>query len=345
MQINEVIRKYRKEKNLTQEEMATRLGVTAPAVNKWESGASMPDITLLAPIARLLGISLDELLSYNADLSDIEVSNILYEINTMFNTESMDAVYQRMVDIVREYPNAENLILSLASLLLCRSLLVDEVRSKYDKWIEGCYEKLLTSEDENIRLGAADALYSFYISKEKYEEAENCLRFYSEKNPEKKRKLATIYSRTGRHDEAFKIMEETLFSDYQSMSLLFHEIYRGAIETKNYDKAQKIIEKESALAELFEMGEYHKNAGRLELAIALKENEKALEYMETLISNTDTLMDYMKSDLYEHMGFREVDPAFIESTCANLLKQFAEHERYKDVRKLAGWKEFKKKYY
>ena len=345
MQINEVIRKYRKEKNLTQEEMATRLGVTAPAVNKWESGASMPDITLLAPIARLLGISLDELLSYNADLSDIEVSNILYEINTMFNTESMDAVYQRMVDIVREYPNAENLILSLASLLLCRSLLVDEVRSKYDKWIEGCYEKLLTSEDENIRLGAADALYSFYISKEKYEEAENCLRFYSEKNPEKKRKLATIYSRTGRHDEAFKIMEETLFSDYQTMSLLFHEIYRGAIETKNYDKAQKIIEKESALAELFEMGEYHKNAGRLELAIALKENEKALEYMETLISNTDTLMDYMKSDLYEHMGFREADPAFSESTRANLLKQFAEHERYKDVRKLAGWKEFKKKYY
>ena len=90
MQINEVIRKYRKEKNLTQEEMATRLGVTAPAVNKWESGASMPDIAMLAPIARLLGISLDELLSYNESLSDIEVSNILNEIHAMFGTESME---------------------------------------------------------------------------------------------------------------------------------------------------------------------------------------------------------------------------------------------------------------
>lgn len=41
MQIGEVIRKYRKEKNMTQEEMAERLGVTPPAVNKWETGVSL----------------------------------------------------------------------------------------------------------------------------------------------------------------------------------------------------------------------------------------------------------------------------------------------------------------
>ena len=43
------IKQLRKEKDMTQEEMARRLGVTAPAVNKWESGASAPDIALLAP--------------------------------------------------------------------------------------------------------------------------------------------------------------------------------------------------------------------------------------------------------------------------------------------------------
>lgn len=63
MQIGEKIRKYRKEKNMTQEEMANRLGVTAPAVNKWENGNSYPDIMMLVPIARLLDISLDTLLS------------------------------------------------------------------------------------------------------------------------------------------------------------------------------------------------------------------------------------------------------------------------------------------
>ena len=41
MQIAEVIRTYRKKLNLTQEEMANRLGVSAPAVNKWENGGSL----------------------------------------------------------------------------------------------------------------------------------------------------------------------------------------------------------------------------------------------------------------------------------------------------------------
>ena len=50
MQIGKVIHKYRKARNLTQEEMAKMLGVTAPAVNKWERGVNQPDIALLAPI-------------------------------------------------------------------------------------------------------------------------------------------------------------------------------------------------------------------------------------------------------------------------------------------------------
>lgn len=77
MQVGEVIRKYRKSKNMTQEEMARRLGVTAPAVNKWEHGNSLPDITLLMPIARLLGISTDELLSYQQELTAEEIGEIL----------------------------------------------------------------------------------------------------------------------------------------------------------------------------------------------------------------------------------------------------------------------------
>ena len=40
MKMNEVIRKYRKERGLTQEQVAGHLGVSTPAVNKWESGIS-----------------------------------------------------------------------------------------------------------------------------------------------------------------------------------------------------------------------------------------------------------------------------------------------------------------
>lgn len=63
MKIHEQIASLRKQKGLTQEELANALGVTNQAVSKWESGQCCPDIQLLPAIARLFGVSVDELLS------------------------------------------------------------------------------------------------------------------------------------------------------------------------------------------------------------------------------------------------------------------------------------------
>ena len=94
MEIGQVIREYRKKKNITQEEMANRLGVTAPAVNKWENGISQPDIMLLAPIARLLNITPDILLSFEEELREEEINNIVYQINEKFKSESYEEVFK-----------------------------------------------------------------------------------------------------------------------------------------------------------------------------------------------------------------------------------------------------------
>ena len=85
MNIGSVIRRYRKEAGLTQEEMANRLGVTTPAVNKWENGNSNPDIELLAPIARLLHISLDTLMSFHENLTPSEIKEIICQVDKMFD--------------------------------------------------------------------------------------------------------------------------------------------------------------------------------------------------------------------------------------------------------------------
>ena len=57
------IAKFRKEKNMTQEELANRLGVSSQAVSKWENDASCPDISLLPQLSKVLGITADELLT------------------------------------------------------------------------------------------------------------------------------------------------------------------------------------------------------------------------------------------------------------------------------------------
>jgi transcriptional regulator with XRE-family HTH domain len=57
------IQRFRKNKNYTQKQLALRMGVSAQAVSKWENDISCPDIMLLYPLARTLGVSLDALLS------------------------------------------------------------------------------------------------------------------------------------------------------------------------------------------------------------------------------------------------------------------------------------------
>ena len=58
------IRAFRKSKGFTQEELADLLGVTPQAVSKWESEVGLPDVSMIVPLAQVLGVSTDALLGY-----------------------------------------------------------------------------------------------------------------------------------------------------------------------------------------------------------------------------------------------------------------------------------------
>lgn len=63
--IGENIRRFRREKDITQEMLADRLHISAQAVSKWERGECLPDVTLIVPMAAYLGVSADDLLGVN----------------------------------------------------------------------------------------------------------------------------------------------------------------------------------------------------------------------------------------------------------------------------------------
>ena len=60
--IGKLIEKYRKQKKLTQKELANRLGVSNTAVSKWETGNNLPDISMLEPLSDVLEVDILELL-------------------------------------------------------------------------------------------------------------------------------------------------------------------------------------------------------------------------------------------------------------------------------------------
>lgn len=59
----EYIRESRKNKGLSQKELADRLNITDKAVSKWERGISFPDISMLIPLSEILNITLYDLLT------------------------------------------------------------------------------------------------------------------------------------------------------------------------------------------------------------------------------------------------------------------------------------------
>lgn len=340
MNIGEVIRKYRKRKNMTQEEIANYLGVTAPAVNKWENGNSQPDIMLLAPIARLLNITLDTLFSFQEELTAEEINGFVYEIDAKLKEETYEEAFQWAKGKIEQYPNCEQLIWQMA-LILDAWRLAKEIpgSEKYEDYIHDCYIRTLSSKDENIRNRAADSLFGFYSRKEQYEKAEEYLNYFSLQNPERKRKQAFIYSKTNRVNEAYKAYEELLFSGYNIMNMVFQNIYILAMKDKDKEKAHMLVEKQSKLANVFEMGEYHEVSYDLDLATAEKDVEATIETMEKILASVDKISDFMKSTLYEHMEFKKLDDRFITELHKNLLDNFRDEEAYSYMKKNKRWQE------
>ncbi|WIV13585.1 helix-turn-helix transcriptional regulator [Proteiniborus sp. MB09-C3] len=338
MKIGEVIREYRKRKNMTQEEIANCLGVTAPAVNKWENGNSQPDIMLLAPIARLLNITLDTLLSFEEELTAEEINSFVYEIDGKLKEETYEEAFQWAKGKIEQYPNCEQLIWQMALILDAWRLTKDIPDSeKYEGYINDCYVRALDSKDDNIRNRAADSLFGFYSRKEQYGKAEEYLNYLSSQNPERKRKQAFIYSKTNRVNEAYKAYEELLFQGYQMMNMVFQDIYILAMQDKDRGKAYILVEKQRKLASIFEMGEYHEVSWGLDLAAAEKDMEATIEIMERMLASVDKISDFTKSTLYAHMEFKKLEDKFITELHKNLLDNFRNEETYSYMKKSKRW--------
>ncbi|MGQ2375290.1 helix-turn-helix domain-containing protein [Companilactobacillus zhachilii] len=62
MELNEQLKKYRQQENLTQKQLAMKLNVSDKTISSWETNRTYPDISLLINLSSVLNVSLDELL-------------------------------------------------------------------------------------------------------------------------------------------------------------------------------------------------------------------------------------------------------------------------------------------
>lgn len=172
--IGKVIQEKRKEAGLTQAQLADRLGVTAPAVNRWEKDLSYPDASLLAPLARVLRIDMNQLFSFYQYLSEKERKLITFKVNEMLMGKDDENAFAYIGDILRQYPTDGLLYKDLADTLLgLRALFKSTNPTIYLGKIVEFYEKAaeLCPEEEEAISNILVSLYSEIGDTEKAEAA------------------------------------------------------------------------------------------------------------------------------------------------------------------------------
>ncbi len=116
----------RHQKKITQENLADFLGITKASVSKWETRQSMPDIMLLPQLAAYYDVTVDELLSYEPQLSKEQIQKLYREFSTAFSEQPFWEVMEETRVYVKRYYSCYPFLFQIAVLWLNHFFLVEE---------------------------------------------------------------------------------------------------------------------------------------------------------------------------------------------------------------------------
>ncbi|MBO7273562.1 MAG: helix-turn-helix transcriptional regulator [Clostridia bacterium] len=114
MTIGSNIKKLRRERDITQEQLAEFLHLTPSAISQWETDRVLPDIQYLPKLAHLFKVSSDEILGINVEANDEEINRIYQEVRELWCTARRSEAEKLCREGIERYPNAYILMEELA---------------------------------------------------------------------------------------------------------------------------------------------------------------------------------------------------------------------------------------
>lgn len=236
MKLCEKIKALRKEKNISQEVLANYLGVSFQAVSKWETGSTMPDVTMIPAIASFFRVSTDELFDFNLYEMEKAVKEICDEAYKYRFTD-VEKSEQILREGLRRFPGNDIILNNLLYTL--------DYRERANEVINLCKTLIESTKDDSVKYDAC-------------------------------RILATCYKENGQQDLVAPILEkipEIYFSKLELMASLLEgeESYEAAQRQKNLS-AEDLIDMLIITGKyLREAGEEEKALSQFRIALKVME--------------------------------------------------------------------------
>ncbi len=262
LKIGNKIKSLRKKRQVTQEQLAEKIGVSFQAVSKWENNVALPDITLIPVLANYFGVSTDEILSYDSFEKDREIMDYARR-SQQYRETNPNKGWEILQEGLKKYPDND--------ILLCNLLYVmnyNENLGKYwDETLKIASRLVDKTESDEIRYDALRFIAYAYKAKGDMESAASTL----EQIPE-------MY---------FTKLSESAF------------ILTGEKKYKAAEK-QKWISFETLLQMMWKLAEYYRDEGNK--AKALEETERALSLIKAMngeekIEGFDNYVEYFTKQI------------------------------------------------
>lgn len=310
MQMKDIIRSKRRECGYTQEQVAAYLGVSAPAVNKWESGATFPDAALLSPLARLLKTDLNTLFCFRENLTKEDVAMYTLDVSELAKKQGISAATERVKELVREYPSCVELLHQMASVMIGLLMIVpctQEQKEEVNALAEKLYERVSDSEDPEYANRARFMIASRLIQEEDYDQAMQLIeKMPPYENQDRRQLEISIHMKKKESEEAGRLLEQKINQLIQEVFLQLNNLAIIAVWENDSKRAQELAEYGKQLMGIYGW-DYSKYTVALSVAVEEKDVDKCKELLKIMMDCLEKPIDMTNSVLYTHLR-KKKDP-------------------------------------
>lgn len=270
LKMGSTIAALRKSRGLTQEQLAALVGVSGPAVSKWETDASCPDVALLCPLARALNTTVDALLQFEAALTDEEVAR---QINALMETlpqKGADACEEELRRLVCRWPGCTALQFNAA--MVCDGFEMffpdaqPEQKVRWRAFKGELLERVRAAGTAAYWQAATIQLASLALVEDDPDRAEALLDELPEHPGDATAVRALLYRKRGQEQEAQKLLQTQLYAAVSKAMTTLSFLLGSEKEPR---RRQKLVDAYQELARAFGLAglgegflvELHRQAG------------------------------------------------------------------------------------
>lgn len=286
----------------------------------------------------MLKIDLNTLLSFNDDLTDIEIENFVNEVDKTAREQGYAAAFQKAINKIHEYPTCEKLIYSVILYLEGALTLynVSEIE-QYQKMYETFYKRLATSEIPEIRDTATRMLISYARNRGDFLKAEELINSLPFSSIDKEEQLAILYQRQERYPDAEKIWERRALKGVTEIQTALASMLEIALQENREKDADFFADMYEAVTRQFCFPEWMCYSAHLQLAFIKKDRSRSLAILQKMLPAMKKEWNPQDYRLYRNANV--ISSTFFSKLAKTITDELANSEEYAFLRDGSEFKE------